>query len=102
MPLGHHDALLLGTIYVILNLTYPEEHAMSQHNEHHAENRPARESHRQDRQEEMLKEALERPGVREAVEVFLAWRSADHGLDPYRAATKHTSFATTTNHANYQ
>ena len=48
----------------------------------------------------MLKEALERPGVREMMTVYRDWRQADSGLDPYRAATKEPLIITTTDHAN--
>ena len=51
---------------------------------------------------EMLKEALRRPGVREAMEVYRGWQRADNGLDSYRAATKQPWITTTTDHANVQ
>ncbi len=50
----------------------------------------------------MLKEALRRPGVREAMEVYRDWQRTDNGLASYRAATKQPSITTTTDHANAQ
>lgn len=50
----------------------------------------------------MLKEALARPGVREAMEVFQDWQRADRGLDNYREATKEPQIITTTDHANFR
>ena len=48
----------------------------------------------------LLEEALERPGIPELMRVYGAWRTADRGLDPYRAATRALSRTTTTDHAN--
>ena len=48
----------------------------------------------------MLKEALQRPGVREAMEVYQDWQRADNGPDSYRATTKQLWITTTTDHAN--
>ena len=48
----------------------------------------------------LLEEALECPGIPEIMRVYGDWRTADHGLDPYRAATKEPSHATTTDHTN--
>ena len=48
----------------------------------------------------MLKAALARPGVREAMQVFGGWREKDRGLDAYRAATKAPMRTTTTNSSN--
>ena len=48
----------------------------------------------------LLEEALKRPGIPEIMRVYGDWRTADRGLDPYRAATKAPSRATTTDHAN--
>ena len=48
----------------------------------------------------MLEEALKRPGIPEFMRVYGDWRTADRGLDPYRAATKAPSHTTTTDHAN--
>ena len=46
----------------------------------------------------MPEEALKRPGIPEIMSVYGDWRTADRGLDPYRAATKAPS--RTTDHAN--
>ena len=50
----------------------------------------------------MLKEALKRPGIPELMRVYGDWRTADRGLDPYRAATKVPSRTTTTDHVNFR
>ncbi len=46
---------------------------------------------------EMLKAALARPGIREAVEVYCTWLKKDQGLNPYRSATQNPVRVTTTN-----
>ena len=59
--------------------------------------------HPSDREKEhaaLLKEALDRPGVREATKVYHDWQRADRGLDAYREATKERYIITTTDHAN--
>ena len=48
----------------------------------------------------LLKEALDRPGVREAMKVYHDWQRADRGLDAYRAAMKDPQITTTTDRAN--
>ena len=48
--------------------------------------------------EDMLKEALKRPGVREVMEVYESWQMADKGLESYRSATRYVYKVTTTNH----
>ena len=48
----------------------------------------------------LLDEALERPGIPELMRVYGGWRTADRGIDPYRAATRAPSRTTTTDHAN--
>ena len=50
----------------------------------------------------MLEEALKRPGIPEIMRVYGDWRTADRGLDPYRAATRALSRTTTTDHANFR
>ena len=50
----------------------------------------------------LLREALARPGVREAMEVYQNWQRTDQGLDSYREATKDPQIITTTDHANSQ
>ena len=55
-------------------------------------------SDRERAHEEMLKEALKRPGIREIMEVYNSWQRADKGLEPYRSATKNAHKGTTTNH----
>ena len=50
----------------------------------------------------MLEEALKRPGIPELMRVYGDWRTADRGLDPYRAATKAPSHTTTTDHVNFR
>lgn len=57
-------------------------------------------SSREDAHAEMLQEALRRPGVREAMEVYRGWQRADNGLDSYREATKQPWVTATTDHAN--
>ena len=48
----------------------------------------------------LLKEALDRPGVYEAMKVFRNWRRADRRLDAYRAATRERHISITSDHAN--
>ena len=55
-------------------------------------------SDRERAHEEMLKEALKKPGVREIMGVYESWQRADKGLEPYRSATKDAHKVTTTNH----
>ena len=57
-------------------------------------------SDRERAHEEMLKEALKRPGVREIMGVYNSWQQADKGLEPYRSATKKAHKGTTTNHTD--
>ena len=67
------------------------------------ENMPQHEpepSEREKKRAALLKEALDRPGVREAMKVFRDWQRADHGLDAYRIATKVPYITMTTDHAN--
>ena len=59
-------------------------------------------STRSEQHDAMLKEALARPGVREVMEVYGAWRQIDRELNTYRAATKRAPTITTTDHANAQ
>ena len=62
-----------------------------------AESRP---SAREQSHAERLKEALERPGIREIMRVYEDWRQADRGLDSYRKATREPHRTTTSDHAN--
>ena len=48
----------------------------------------------------LIEETLERPGIPEIMRVYGDRRTADRGLDPYRAATRVLSRSTTTDHAN--
>ena len=48
----------------------------------------------------LLEEALKRSGIPEIMRVYGDWRTADRGLDPYRAAAKAPWRTTTTDHAN--
>lgn len=48
----------------------------------------------------MLEEALARPGVREAMQVFGGWQEKDRSLDAYRAATRAPTHTTTTDRSN--
>ena len=41
----------------------------------------------------MLKEAISRPGVREAMEVYQNWRKVDGSLDSYRQVSRKRSKA---------
>ena len=50
----------------------------------------------------LLEEAFKRPGIPESMRVYGDWRTADRGLDPYRATTKAPSRTTTTDHANFR
>ena len=55
---------------------------------------------RVDQHAAMLHEALQRPGVREVMEVYGAWQRIDKQLGMYRAATMPVPTITTTNQAN--
>ena len=46
---------------------------------------------------EMLKAALERPGVNEVMQVYGGWREKDQALNPYRTATSQPVKTVTTN-----
>ncbi len=59
-------------------------------------------SNREKQFAEMLKAALARPGVREAMAVYGVWQEKDRGLLPYRSATKEPARVTTTNSSNSQ
>ena len=59
-----------------------------------------RQSSRELERSAMLKAALQRPGVREFMEVYRDWQKADSGLDVYRSATKEPLITKTTDHAN--
>ena len=48
----------------------------------------------------LIEEALKRPGIPEIMRVYGDWRTADRGLEPYRAATKAPSRTTTTDRTN--
>ena len=48
----------------------------------------------------LLKAAMDRPGVYEAMKVYRNWQRADRGLDPYRAAARKRYIIITTDHAN--
>ena len=48
----------------------------------------------------MLKEALRRPGVREVMRVYGAWKQADSGLEAHRIASRRAGHFTTTDHTN--
>ena len=54
-------------------------------------------SGREREQAALLKAALARPGVREAMDVYRGWQEKDRGLDAYRSATKALGRVTTTN-----
>lgn len=49
---------------------------------------------------DLLRKALERPGIREVMQVYENWREVDHALAPYRAATREPEEITTTDHTN--
>ena len=55
-------------------------------------------SKREKEHAEMLKLALARPGVREAMKVYENWKEKDRGLDAYRSATKEPEEVQTTNY----
>ena len=48
----------------------------------------------------LLKEALDRPGVYEAMKVYQNWQRADRGLDAYRAATREGHISITSDRSN--
>lgn len=48
----------------------------------------------------MLKAALARPGVREAMEVYGNWQEKDREMEAYRSVTQDSEQFTTTNHSN--
>ena len=62
--------------------------------------RDAGSSKRADEHAAMLKAALERPSVREVMEVHGAWQRVEKELDAYRAATATAPAITTTDRAN--
>ena len=55
---------------------------------------------REQTREVLLKDALDRPGIREVMRVYEDWRHLDRGLDPYRAASREPQRIVTTDHAN--
>ena len=57
-------------------------------------------SDREKKRAALLEEGIDRPGVRDAVEVYRDWQRADRGLDAYRAATKVRHITVTTDRAN--
>lgn len=67
---------------------------------HNSEVQERSESDIRKRHAEMLEAALARPGIREVMKVYGAWKESDRGLDPYRAATGHPAHGTTTNTSN--
>ena len=46
----------------------------------------------------LIRDALERPGIREVMRVYEGWQHADSGLDHYRAATHEPQYIITTDH----
>ena len=48
----------------------------------------------------LLKEALDRPGVYEAMKVFHNWQRTDRWLDAYRAATRERHISITSDRSN--
>ena len=54
-------------------------------------------SKREKARAEMLKAALERPGVNEVMQVYGGWREKDQALNPYRTATSQPVKTVTTN-----
>ncbi len=48
----------------------------------------------------LVKEAQNRPGIREIMSVYEDWRQVDRGLDPYRMATREPQLVSATDHAN--
>lgn len=73
---------------------------MSENTERENQAAQGNESQRQAAQATMLEEALRQPGIREMMMVYEDWRTADSGLETYRAATKEPMSITTTDHAN--
>ena len=50
----------------------------------------------------MLKEALSRPGIREVMQVYQAYKRVDKELNPYRFATKRRGKVITTTQTHYK
>ena len=50
----------------------------------------------------MLKEALSRPGIREVMQVYQAYRKIDRELNSYRSATKRRGKVTATTQTHYK
>ena len=50
-----------------------------------------------EKMEEMLKEALARPGVKEIMDAYNRWREIDNSMDAWREATADHSYIITTN-----
>ncbi|MDE0331150.1 MAG: hypothetical protein OXL41_04715 [Nitrospinae bacterium] len=59
-------------------------------------------SDRRSRREALLEEALAQPGVRELMDVYGNWQTADSGFNSYRSVVNAHPVATTTAHANIQ
>ena len=57
-------------------------------------------TNRADVHAELLRKALDHPGIPEVMRVYEDWRQADRGLDSYRAATREPHRILTTDHAN--
>lgn len=53
-------------------------------------------------QRQLVKDALDRPGIREVMRVYEDWRHLDHDLEPYRTATREPQKITATDRANQQ
>ena len=60
----------------------------------------SRTSTREQTRAALLKDALDRPGIREIMRVYEDWRHVDRGLDSYRAANREPQRILTTDHAN--
>lgn len=52
--------------------------------DHHAHDNTEEVSARERRRDELLREAIQRPGVREVLKVYESWKQADRAMDSHR------------------
>lgn len=68
---------------------------------HRKEDSSSRRSQRQQDCESLIREASARPGIREVMKVYGAWKRADRSLEPYRAISRNRVTTTTTSHTAF-
>lgn len=68
---------------------------------HRKEVPPSRQSQRQQDCESLIREVSARPGIRELMKVYGAWKQADRSLEPHRAISRNQVVTTTTNHTAF-